>query len=523
MIHSRRAALMVPLFAVPSSRSWGIGEFTDLPRLAAWMREAGLHVLQLLPLHEMSPGETSPYSSMTAMALDPLYVHMPDVEDFAALGGEAGLEAAAASTLSAIRASRTVRYAEVRALKMHALRAAYDRFVTVESAHATARARVFARFVETEAWWLEEYAVFRALHAAFDEHAWYDWPAPLAAREPAALAAARADLDGEARFRQYVQWIADGQWAAARAACGDVALYGDLTFMVSRDSPDVWARQDEFRADATVGVPPDAFSETGQDWGLPPWRHDVMAQSDFVWMRARARRSAALYAGVRLDHLVGLYRTYVRPLDPDAPRLFDPPEEPAQLALGEHLVGIYRETGAEVIAEDLGTVPDFVRESLARLDVPGFKVMRWERDWHADGQPFIDPADYPSRAVAMTGTHDTDTLAGWWDEASADERAAVCRLPSVARVLGGADAEPAWSPALRDAILQALMHSRADLVVLPLQDVFGWRDRINVPGTVAETNWTWRLPWTLEEMATRPEARERASTLAAWGRATGRR
>jgi 4-alpha-glucanotransferase len=523
MKHTRRAGLMAPLFSLPSSASWGIGELTDLPRVAAWMRDASLTLLQLLPLHEMSPGETSPYSSMTAMALDPLYIHLPGVVDFTALGGEASLDEAQRARLEAVRRSRAVQYEDVRTLKMQALRSAYVRFRTDELARGTGRAGRFEAFVRDEAWWLDEYAVFRALHAAHDERAWYDWPAPLAHREPAALDDARTQLADEIRFRQYIQWIADGQWAEARAACAPIALYGDLTFMVSRDSPDVWARQDEFRSDATVGVPPDAFSETGQDWGLPPWRSDVMAANDFAWMRARARRSAALYSGVRLDHLVGLYRTYIRPLDPEADRFFEPPDEPSQLALGETLVGLYAETGAEVIAEDLGTVPDFVRESLARLDVPGFKVLRWEREWEDDGQPFIDPSDYPERGVAMTGTHDTETLGEWWEAAPREEREAVCRLPSVAAALqGAAGPSSPWGSEIRDALLQALMHSRAELVVLPLQDIFGWQDRINVPGTVADTNWTWRLSWPLDAFVSQPDARERASALTRWAREADR-
>ena len=219
--------------------------------------------------------------------------------------------------------------------------------------------------------------------------------APLAAREDAALARAGADLAEEIAYRKYVQWIAAMQWAEARRRSQPVRILGDLPFMISGDSPDVWTAQAEFRFDATVGVPPDAFSDTGQDWGLPPWRWEVMARNDFAWMRRRARRSASLFDGFRLDHLVGLYRTYIRPIDPSVAPFFAPPDEPTQRALGEYLVKIYLQSGAEIIAEDLGTVPDMVRESLQRLEVPGFKVFRWERDWKAAGPPFIDPAKYP--------------------------------------------------------------------------------------------------------------------------------
>ncbi len=222
-------------------------------------------------------------------------------------------------------------------------------------------------------------------------------------------------------YRQYLQWLAGDQWGSARDAAGNVALFGDLPFMVSGDSADVWARQDEFRLDASVGVPPDAFSESGQDWGLPVYRWDVLAERDFDWLRNRARRNADLYDGYRVDHLVGFYRTYFRPQDGSAAQ-FTPPDEAEQTRLGERVLAVFREAGAELIAEDLGTVPDFVRESLARLAVPGYKVFRWEREWDVSGEPFKDPAAYPPASVATSGTHDTEPLVIWWQAAPREEK-----------------------------------------------------------------------------------------------------
>jgi 4-alpha-glucanotransferase len=182
--------------------------------------------------------------------------------------------------------------------------------------------------------------------------------------------------------------------------------------MVSADSADVWARQDQFRLDASVGVPPDAFSATGQDWGFPVYRWDVHAASDFEWLRCRARRNVALFDGYRVDHLVGFYRTYFRPHDGTEPQ-FTPAEEAVQTELGERVLRIFASSGAEIVAEDLGVVPDFVRASLGLLGIPGYKVLRWEREWDVDGQPFIDPLDYPRSAVATSGTHDTEPMAVW--------------------------------------------------------------------------------------------------------------
>src|SRR6185312_1751449 len=131
-------------------------------------------------------------------------------------------------------------------------------------------------------------------------------------------------------------------------------LFGDLPFMVDSDSADVWARQADFRLDASVGVPPDAFSATGQDWGMPVYRWDVMAAEDYRWLHERARRNADLYDGYRVDHLVGFYRTYGRPRDGGAP-FFTPSDEAHQVALGETVLRIFGDAGAEIIAEDLGT------------------------------------------------------------------------------------------------------------------------------------------------------------------------
>jgi 4-alpha-glucanotransferase len=292
--------------------------------------------------------------------------------------------------------------------------------------------------------------------------------------------------------------------------------------MVDLDSADVWAYQNCFHLDASVGVPPDAFSATGQDWGMPAYRWDRFAAQDFRWLRDRARRSAALYDGYRVDHLVGFYRTYSRPRGGGPPR-FEPSAEPEQQALGERVLAILREPGAEIVAEDLGTVPDFVRESLARLGVPGCRVFRWERQWHTDGQPFRDPRDYPANSFAVSGTHDTEPLVVWWEQAALHEKEQVSALPTIRAVAHGASlvASP-FAPLVRDALLEALFASGSNLVLMPIQDVFGWRDRINDPATVKPANWTFKLPWPSDRLAEEPEAIERRDTLRAWAQRYGR-
>ncbi len=513
---SRRAGLLIPLFACPSTTSWGIGDIGDVTWVSAWLAAAGAHVLQLLPINEMAPDQQSPYSAISAMAIDPIFIRVTDVPDFAAVGGEAALTDDDRTALAHARAAPRIEYPTVRRLKYTALRRAFDRFYDDEWQRGTARARAMRSFVCEQAWWIEDYSLFRAVHARDHERPWLEWPRELQAHEPAAIDRARRDLGRDVVFYQYLQWIAASQWLYARRQSGAVQLFGDLPFMVDSDSADVWGRQQQFSLDVTVGAPPDAFSVAGQDWGMPLYRWDVIARDDFRWLRERARRSADLFDGYRVDHLVGFYRTYGNPKNGRRP-FFTPADEASQLALGERVLAVFRAPGAEIIAEDLGTVPDFVRASLARLAVAGFRVFRWERYWHTEGQPFRDPIEYPAASVATTGTHDTEPLATWWARTSADDRAKISRLPTIQRIARGADLNTApFDPQVRDIILEALFGSGSDLVLLPIQDVFGWRDRINEPGSRDETNWTYRLPWPSDRLDEIPQARERQQQLRAW-------
>jgi 4-alpha-glucanotransferase len=533
----RHAGVLLPLFSCASTRSWGIGEITDLPIVARWLRGAGLDLIQMLPVNEMAFGQTSPYSALSAMAIDPLYISLEGMPEFQMLGGEASLSPETRARLDAVRRSPGVAYAEVRAIKDEALRATYAKFRDMGDVSGRPRVEAFEKFRTESRWWLEDYALFRALHQRHEHRAWWTWDPALRAREAAALDRARAELADEIRYYEFLQWLAADQWRAAREASAPVGFFGDLPFMVGADSADVWANQEMFARDLSVGTPPDAFSATGQDWGLPAYRWDAVGASNFRWLRDRARRARELFDGFRVDHVIGFYRTYVRPIplpehaaesappaaeaadaaDPAVSKaFFTPAEEHHQRGLGEHIIGVFRESGAYIIAEDLGTVPDFVRESLERLQVPGYRVLRWEREWHQPGQPFRQPAHYPARSLATTGTHDTDPLAIAWDDAPPEERAAIAALAN----LGHGDRE--FDNDVRDAVLKLLYASGSDLLVIPIQDLFGWRDRINTPATVGDTNWTWRLPWPVDRLEDEPEARERAATLREWAASTNR-
>jgi len=198
----RRAGLLIPLFAFPSSTSWGIGEIGDLEPIAAWLAGAGQHVLQLLPTNEMAPGQQSPYSAISAMAIDPIFISMRAVSDFESLGGEASLPADDRAQLAEVRRARVIQHARVRAVKQRALRAAFDRFHDAEWSRDTDRARALRHFLSEQAWWIEDYAIFRALHAHEGERPWTEWPAPLQRREPAAINQARRELARDVLFFQ---------------------------------------------------------------------------------------------------------------------------------------------------------------------------------------------------------------------------------------------------------------------------------------------------------------------------------
>jgi 4-alpha-glucanotransferase len=516
----RRAGVLIPLFSCPSTASWGIGDIGDVAPVTAWLAGAGQRVLQLLPLNEMARGGTSPYSATSAMAIDPIFIRVTAVPEFAAIGGEVSLPSADRECLDEVRRSSRVEYHPIRRLKDAVLEVAFERFSEEEWHRDTARARALRAFLASQAWWIDDYALFQAIHRREHDRPWTEWPEPLRRRDRDALERAREELSTGVLYHQYLQWLADSQWRDARAAAAanGVELFGDLPFMVDRDSADVWARQDEFHLDVSVGAPPDAFSATGQDWGMPAYRWDAAAADDFGWLRARARRTSDLYDGYRVDHLVGFYRTYVRPHDGREP-FFTPAEEDRQLALGERVLTVLREPGVEIVAEDLGTVPDFVRASLMRLGVPGFRVFRWERYWHWEGQPFRDPFEYPEISVAASGTHDTEPMASWWEQAPPDERSKANDLPTIQWLTGGTGlTSGAYDSTIRDVLLEALFASRSDLLLTVVQDVFGWRDRINEPATITDRNWTFRLPWPCDRLSEVPEALERQSALRAWAR-----
>ena len=308
----------------------------------------------------MADGQNSPYSAMSAMAIDPIYIALADVEEFAAAGGEPSLPDSDRAQLEEARRSPRVAYQGIRAIKSSALAAAFDRFERNGMGDGLCEGVRLSRVHGAGT------MVARRLCAVSS--------APSRARKGGTGSSGTRGFAFVSRPRSSARGLVSlGKSCIERGCNGSrpssgnrraagargVRIFGDFPFVVSADSADVWARQHEFRVDASVGTPPDDFSATGQDWGLPVYRWDVIERSDYEWLKQRARRCTELFDGFRVDHLIGFYRTYYRERDKRA--AFLPPDEPSQISQGERILRLLASFGSQIVAEDLGTVPDFVR------------------------------------------------------------------------------------------------------------------------------------------------------------------
>lgn len=511
----RCAGILIPLFSIRTADDFGRGEIGGLIPMAELALAMGHRLIQLLPVDENAPGETSPYSALSVFAIDPIYVSADMLS-----GVDTAAIAAARSGVGV--ADTHIDQLELRAAKFDLLTRSWRDF----NAHADATEHAaFAQYAEANSYWLDDYSLFRALNEHFGWIGWEKWPAGLRRHEMAATSAARRELAGAVAMYAWFQFALQRQWSLVRAhlATLGVMLGGDLAFSPGRESAEVWANQELFDLDRSVGAPPDAFSATGQRWGLPMPNWARMRAGGFALMRARVRRARELYDVLRVDHVVGLFRTYGYPVHDEGGGAFDPPDEDAQCAQGNEILrAIIEEAGPmEIIAEDLGVIPPFVRETLRAMAIPGYKVVRWEKEnWGTSGERFISPAAYPEISLATTGTHDTETLREWWDNLPFIERS------SFAEALGIADSVEAnatpMNDATLDAILEATYSSPARLAIVPIQDLFGWTARINTPGTVNDDNWTWCLPLDAKRACDDTSIMARANKLRPIAQRTGR-
>jgi 4-alpha-glucanotransferase len=523
----RQAGVVLPLFAIRSRRDWGVGQLTDLSACAEWLATAGQRLVQVLPPHTLSAGETSPYGALTAFGLDPIYIDVEAVEDLDGATIATVLDAGESqgegrSALAAARASARVDYAVVRKLKTRALDAAFDRFHEREWAPRTARARQLTDFMSRERGWLDDLALYEALRAAHGNWSWTTWGEEERDRSPNAMSRARSVHARDLLRVAYVQWTAYGQWEASHARMRDlgVELMGDVPFVVGSESADVWSHASQFQLHLSLGAPPDDFSADGQDWGLPPYDWLAMEADDLAWMRMRAHHAARMYDRFRLDHVVGYFRQWVRRKDGSDRGRFDPEGREAQRARGRRVLGVILDelgrAGPKVdapraIAEDLGVIPPFVRESLTDLGMPGYRVIPWEKDDHV----FRDPLAFPASSVVSWSTHDTAPIDGWWPDIPEGDRGT---LAARAGTTAGAEDDPGRSLAL----LGDMYRAKSDLALSLAQELLGLKDRINTPATVGLENWSWRLPRPIEDLRSDPALVARFDSIRSLVRGAGR-
>jgi 4-alpha-glucanotransferase len=481
-----------------SRADWGIGQITDLPACARLFLRAGQRLIQVLPTHELADGETSPYGALSAFALDPIYITVEAVPELDRGEASSILGAGGRAELERLRGLPKVAYSAVRALKRRVLNVAFDHFRVRELAPQSPRAKAFDTFIARESAWLRDHALYAALRDARSGHGWSTWPAPERDRSPEVVALARSPRDDgglgtKVLFEMYLQWIAHEQWREARAELQKlgVALMGDMPFIVGSESADVWARRDQFRTDVTLGAPPDEFSADGQSWGLPGYDWTTMDADGLSWLRSRATHSAELFDRYRIDHVVGFFRQWLKGHAPDAKGRFEPEAEPDQQVRGEKVLrAMLAAAGPDaVIAEDLGVIPPFVRETLTKLGLPGYKVLPWERD---DAQIPRDPRAFPELSVATWSTHDTAPITQWWHDLSDAERERLAKLDEMPLDLPESEREL--------ALIKLLFSAKSALTLLLAQEILGDKTRINTPATVSDQNWTWRLPRPIEDL-----------------------
>lgn len=532
---------MVQLYGLRSTASWGIGDLADLRDLAAWTSgELGGDFVVTNPLHAADPvvpQQPSPYYPSSRRYANPLYLRIEDIPEVERLDA-AARERVADLAATMQQHNRTDRVARdpVFEAKMEAL----------ELVHAAPRSperqAAFARFCGEEGDALVDFATFCAL-AERHGTPYQNWPVSLRHPHTSAVARAREALQDRVRLHMWLQWLADEQLTAAQAYAGmNLGIVTDLAVGVDPGGADAWALQAELATGVSVGAPPDAFNRAGQDWGVPPLRPDRLAETGYAPLRRLLAAQMRHGGGVRIDHILGLFRLYWIPEDlpADAGTYVRYP--------GEDLLGAValeaERAGAVVIGEDLGTVERGVRDRLAANRVLGSRVVYFEKA--EDGDGFRPAEHYPELVLGSVTTHDLPTAAGWWrgegpriqrahgvldpeDEASAQselahDHAAFAELLRREGLLPSeAGHEPTTGELVR-AMHAFLARTPSLLVAGLLNDAVGDLRQPNLPGTT-EAYPNWRLPVAephddesrpvlLDDLRTHPGPRQLARALA---------
>jgi 4-alpha-glucanotransferase len=472
MSFPRAAGILLHPTSLPSRG--GVGDFGPAAyQFADFLASARQGLWQVLPLGPLGYGN-SPYSATSAFAGNPLLISLDRLAD------RGWIDRAKLDALPA--ASASVEYDRVFAQKMPLLFEAARTFLRSGSADALGR---FESFQKDTSWWLDDFVLFDALRARQKLETWNRWPRELAAREPVALEKAKSELADDIRIRKALQFAFYEQWRALRSYCAErsIRVVGDVAIFVNHDSADVWTHRELFRLDQNLepevvaGVPPDFFSKTGQRWGNPLYRWDVMKERGYMWWIQRLRWATQNCDYIRLDHFRGFDQFWEIPAS-DATavngRWVDGPRDDLFVKLREALGGL------PFFAEDLGYITPEVHALRERLQIPGMAVLQF--GFGDEGAHMYLPHRSNGKVI-YTGTHDNDTVAGWWRSgASEDERR------NAEAYVGRCDDGIHW------AFIRSAQCSPACMSIIPQQDVLGLGSeaRMNTP-SLQGGNWRWRL------------------------------
>ncbi|WP_173050473.1 4-alpha-glucanotransferase [Nitrospira sp. KM1] len=546
------------LYSLSSARNWGCGDFTDLNKVVEWAaKHLGAHLIGLNPLHALRntfPHHTSPYAPFNRLYLNELYIDLERLPEF--FSSEDARRAFATTEFQAqlklLRDSRRVDYDSIASAKRTMLDFAYRQFLKEnyrgeepELAAQTPRAKLLERFIETEGEPLELYAIFQTLEEErrliqSKMTMWQDWPAQFRSPGQAAREYGRRHRK-RVRFFQYIQWVASEQLKETQRLAKEsgmaIGLYNDLALGAERNGAESWMYQRFLIHDADCGAPPDAFAPEGQNWGMAPWNPIALKESGYEPIIRLLRNNLRFGGAIRLDHVMALARLFWIPRDRAA-------SEGTYVHYPfQDLLAIVALESARaknlVIGEDLGTVPDYVREQLAKSRIFSYRVLYFER--HEDGA-LKGPEEFPEQSLAVVTTHDLPTLTGFWsgedlrvraglsavpddaskqqawDERQRDKGHLLCALKKELLLPPGMTEDPSSVPLMTPALCQALhlylARTSSLLVLANLEDALEELSQTNLPGTVeAHPNWTRKYAVSVDGFLGDPRLRDLAAVL----------
>jgi 4-alpha-glucanotransferase len=472
----RGSGILLHVTSLPSP--FGVGDMGPPAfRFVDFLAETKQSLWQVLPLNPTDPEHySSPYHSTSAFACNPLLIS-PDL-----LVEDGLLDKSDIQSPLEFPPDR-VDYRAVGAYKEKLFRRAFDHFKGGRDQYE------YEKFCSENASWLDDFVLFKALKSHFNGAVWSDWPQDLRDRRKEALQWAIEELGERADMERFLQYVFSRQWNALKKYCNErgIQIVGDIPIYVEHDSVDVWAHPEIFKLDGekrpsvVAGVPPDYFSETGQLWGNPVYRWDVLREQGYTWWIQRMERNLSLCDVVRIDHFRGLVAYWEVAATENTAINGKWIEAPAMDFL-DHLMRKF--PFLPIVAEDLGIITPDVREVMQNFELPGMKVLLFAFGEDLPTNPYI-PHNLPKNCVAYTGTHDNNTIRGWFEGEGAPED-----KKRLLRYLG----RDVPVEKLHWELIRLLMMSAANTVIFPLQDILGLGEgaRMNRPATL-EGNWKWRL------------------------------